>query len=195
MTGVDGDDNNDNANTLMSTSPHLLPLIPGAPLPIVIHGALDMGRRLLPLAVAAAPGKALTCPPEFLDLDFPEVGVAMTGVDGDDDDNNGNAPTSTSPHPLPLIPGAPLPIVVHVDMGRRLLPLAVAAVLGKALTCPPKFFNLDFPEVGAAMMGVDGDDDDNNDANAPTSTSPGMLPLIPGAPLPVVIHSVLATLV
>ncbi len=76
---------------------------------------------MLLLAVVAAPGKALTCPPKFLDLDFPEVGVATTGVDGNNDnDNDANKPMSTSPHPLPLIPSAPLPVVIHdaLDMGR-----------------------------------------------------------------------------
>ncbi len=120
--------------------------IPPPPLPM--HH-LDMGRQLLPLAVAAALGEALTCPPKFLDLDFPEVGAATTGVngDGDDDDDGANTPTSTSPHLLPLIPGAPLSFVIHgaLDMGWRLLPLAVAAAPGKALTCLPEFLDLDFP--------------------------------------------------
>ncbi len=143
--------------------------------------------------MAAAPGKALTCLPKFLDLDFPEVGVATTGVDSKDNNDNANPPTSTSPCLLPLIPGAPLPIIVHgaLDMGRQLLPLAVAAAPGEALTCLLKFLDLDFPEVGAAKTGVDGDNYDNNEANAPTSTSPCPLPLIPGTPLPAVIHGTL----
>jgi hypothetical protein len=77
-----------------------------------------------------------------------------------------------------------------------LLPPAAAAAPGKALTCPPKFLGLDFPEVGAAMMGVDGnDDDDDDDADAPMSTSACLLPLLPGAPLHVIVRGVLATLV
>jgi hypothetical protein len=79
-----------------------------------------------------------------------------------------------------------------------LLHLAAAAALGKAWTCPPKFLDLDFPEVGAATMGDDGGDNNNNEddnANAPTSTSPCLLPLLPGALLPVVVRGMLATLV
>jgi hypothetical protein len=62
-----------------------------------------------------APGKAWTGPPKFLDLDFPEVGAATRGVDGNDNNNNNdkaNTPTSTYPCPLPLLPGAPLPVIV-----------------------------------------------------------------------------------
>ncbi len=58
----------------------------------------------------------------LLDVDFLEVGVAMTGVDATaaaaaitvaaKDDDNDDALTSTSLHLLPFFPGAPLPVVV-----------------------------------------------------------------------------------
>ncbi len=96
----------------MKTGDRGVALFPPLPPP---PRCLDMGRRLLPPAAAVALGKALTCPPELLDLDFPEVGAATTGVDddGDDDGNNPNVLTSTSPCPMPFFPGAPLPVVVH----------------------------------------------------------------------------------
>ncbi len=41
-TGVDGnkDNDNNNADAPTSTSPHPLPLFPGAPLPVIVRGAL-----------------------------------------------------------------------------------------------------------------------------------------------------------
>ncbi len=75
-------------------------------------------------------------------------------------------------------------------------PPAAAVALGKALACLPKFLDLDFPEVGAAMTEVEGNDDnDDNGANVLTSTPPRPMPFFPGAPLPVVVHGMLATLV
>ncbi len=69
------------------------------PHPLPPLRCLDMGRRLLTLAAAVALGKALTCLPKFLDLDFLEVGAGTTGIEGnnDNDDNNTNAMTSTFP--------------------------------------------------------------------------------------------------
>jgi hypothetical protein len=84
-----------------------------------------MGRQLPPLAAAAALGEALTCPPEFLELDFPEVGAATTGVDGDngdddDDDAGVNFPPSAASFSVPPSP---------LSSAARLLPLFDLLVL------------------------------------------------------------------
>jgi hypothetical protein len=76
-------------HTVVDHPPHVLAPLPAQasnvsvgfilPLPPP-QRCLDMGRQLLLLAVVAALGEALTCLPEFLDFDFPEVGTATTGL-------------------------------------------------------------------------------------------------------------------